>query len=250
MPMKMLCCRAFTSRQREPTWLRYSQTIHSKQSPSKMNLFCCAGCTGCTGCTTEQGVGNWIGRLGRPANREPNSAYQRIADLRVSTTDPDATLMRKKGGRGAHLGYHTHYAVDGGKTRIILKALVTPAEVQDNQPMLDLLWRVCFRWHLRPKQITGDTKYGTIENIVAVEQQGIRAYVPLPNWENKTRPAISVPITSHTIHNATLTSVRKANYCAAVPTSTRSGRLSIVPVPRIATPACSRRNAHRATMGE
>jgi transposase len=130
--------------------------------------------------------GDWISRLGRPSSREKNSWYQRIADLRVSTTDPDATLMHKKGGGGAHLGYHTHYAVDGGKARIILQALVTPSEVQDNQPMLDLLWRVCFRWRLRPKQVTGDTKYGTIENIVAVEQQGIRAYVPLPNWEYKT----------------------------------------------------------------
>jgi transposase len=129
---------------------------------------------------------DWISRLGRPASREKNSAYQRIADLRVSTTDPDATLMHKKGGGGSRLGYHTHYVVDGGKARIIMNALVTPSEVQDNQPMLDLLWRVCFRWRLRPKQITGDTKYGTIENIVAVEQQGIRAYVPLPNWENIT----------------------------------------------------------------
>jgi hypothetical protein len=28
-------------------------------------------------------------------------------------------------------------AVDGGKARIILTALVTPSEVLDNQPMLD-----------------------------------------------------------------------------------------------------------------
>ena len=48
--------------------------------------------------------------------------------------------------------------VDGGKERIILQALVTPSEVMDNQPMLDLLWRVRFRWKLRPRQITGDTK--------------------------------------------------------------------------------------------
>ena len=107
-----------------------------------------------------------------------------MADLRVSTTDPDATLMETK--NGSALGYRTHYVVDGGKARIILNALVTPSEVQDNQPMLDLLWRVCFRWRLRPKQVTGDTKYGTLENIVAVERQGIRAYVPLPNWEHIT----------------------------------------------------------------
>ena len=42
-----------------------------------------------------------------------------------------------------------------------------------------------FRWHLRPRQATGDTKYGTIENIKALEDQGIRAYVPLPNWEER-----------------------------------------------------------------
>lgn len=78
-----------------------------------------------------------------------------------------------------HLGYQDHYVVDGGKARIILAALVAPAEVQENQPALDLLWWTRFRWRLRPRQITGDTKYGTVENIVAIEDQHIRAYVPL-----------------------------------------------------------------------
>jgi Transposase DDE domain len=69
--------------------------------------------------------------------------------------------------------------VDGGRARIILAALATPAEVQDNQPALDLLWRTRFRWKLRPRQVTGDSKYGTVENVVAIEEQRIRAYVPL-----------------------------------------------------------------------
>jgi hypothetical protein len=59
-----------------------------------------------------------------------------LTDL-FSTTDPDATPMRLKGG-GTHLGYHTHYVVAGGKRRIILAVLVTPGEVMDKQPMLDL----------------------------------------------------------------------------------------------------------------
>ena len=50
--------------------------------------------------------------------------------------------------------------------------------------MLDLLWRTCFRWRLRPKQVTGDTKYGTIENLKAIEDAGIRAYIPLRNFED------------------------------------------------------------------
>jgi transposase len=99
---------------------------------------------------------DWIEEVGAQDRRVKGRCYQRMADLRVSTTDPDATLMLTKG--GADMGYHTHYVVDGGKARIILQVLVTPSEVMDNQPMLDLLWRVRFRWKLWPRQATGDRK--------------------------------------------------------------------------------------------
>jgi hypothetical protein len=128
---------------------------------------------------------NWIDEAGRPDRSVIRGDYQRVADYRASATDPDASLMRYRGG-GLDLGYHDHYVVDGGKARIILAALVTPAEVMENLPMRDLLWRVCFRWKLRPRQVTGDTTYGTTENIVAVEKAGIRAYVPLPDFDHRT----------------------------------------------------------------
>ena len=76
------------------------------------------------------------------------------------------------------MGYKVHYVVDGGKARVILTALVTKADVKDNQPMLDLLWHTTFRWKLRPHHITGDSVYGTIPNLKAVENAGIRAYMP------------------------------------------------------------------------
>ena len=56
---------------------------------------------------------------------------------------------------------------------------MTPADVMENLPCLDMLWRACFRWQFRPDQVTGDATYGTVATIVAVEDQGIRAYVPL-----------------------------------------------------------------------
>jgi transposase len=115
----------------------------------------------------------------RPSHR----GYRRTSDFWVSTTDPDATPMWTAG--KARLGYHDHYVVDGGKRRIILAALVTPADVMENQPMLDLLWRVRFRRKLHPCQATGDTTYGTVENIVALEDAGIRAYVPLPDMNHR-----------------------------------------------------------------
>src|SRR5688572_23788468 len=128
---------------------------------------------------------DWLARDGPPDRTIKRASYQRRSDFEASTTDPDAALMRRKGG-GLHFGYHDHYAVDGGKARIILGVLVTPADVMENQPFLDLLWRVRCRWQIQPRQITGDTTYGTIENIVAVEDQGIRAYVPLPDFGQRT----------------------------------------------------------------
>ena len=117
-------------------------------------------------------------------HREAARGYQRMSAWRVSPTDPDATPMRTK--HGAVLGYHDHYVVDGGKRRIILAALVTPADVMENVPLRDLLWRVCFRRKIWPHQVTGDTTYGTTENIVALEDAGIRAFVPLPDFDGRT----------------------------------------------------------------
>jgi hypothetical protein len=121
---------------------------------------------------------DWIGKAGRPNRRTRSGGYRRTADSRISTTDPDATPMRQGDGH-PRLGYQDHDVVDGGQARIMLAALVAPAEVQENQPALDLLWRTRFRGKLRPRQITGDTNYGTVANIVEIEDQGIRAYVPL-----------------------------------------------------------------------
>ena len=45
--------------------------------------------------------------------------------------------------------------------------------------MLDMLWRALFRWRLRPRRVTGDSAYGTVENIAATEKAGIRAYMAL-----------------------------------------------------------------------
>jgi transposase len=122
---------------------------------------------------------DWISRNGHQRREQKGVWYRRKADFVVSKTDPDSSPMKRRESKGSHLGYHVHYVVDGGKARIILNALVTPFEVTENAPMLDLLWRSTFRWKLHPKQVTGDTAYGTTQNIAAVESAGIRAYVPL-----------------------------------------------------------------------
>lgn len=112
--------------------------------------------------------------------------YQRIADSKVSPTDPAASPMSRFTGDKAKLGYHTHYVVDGGQARIILAALVTPASIMDNMPLLDLVRWVRFRWQLHPKIGVGDSKYGTVDNIVGLEQDGIRAYLPIPDLSQRS----------------------------------------------------------------
>ena len=121
---------------------------------------------------------DWISRNGAQDRAFKSGPRQRTSDTRASTTDPDATpMMWFKGGRS--LGYQTHYVVDGGKARIIVGALVTPSEVTENRPMLDLLWRAIFRWRMRPHHVTGDGKYGTAENVAVLEKANIRAYLAL-----------------------------------------------------------------------
>jgi hypothetical protein len=53
----------------------------------------------------------------RPPSGSPGG-YRRMTDLRVSTTDPDATPLNTS--ERGKLGYHDHDVVDGGKARIIV----------------------------------------------------------------------------------------------------------------------------------
>jgi transposase len=124
--------------------------------------------------------------------RPTSPGYQRLSARKVSRTDPDATPITLRDGRAA-LGYQDHYLVDGGRARIILHALITPGDVMENQPFLDQFRRTTFRHRLRPARVIADAAYGTIENIRALEEQGIRAYLPLTEWEKNSPyfPAIA-----------------------------------------------------------
>ncbi len=122
--------------------------------------------------------------------RPATGAYERISSRKISRTDPDATPMAMRDRRPV-LGYQDHYLVDGGKARVILHALVTPgdvseSDVSESQVLLDQLRRTLFRRKLRPKRLIADAKYATGENIRALEEQGIRAYLPLPEWDKSS----------------------------------------------------------------
>jgi hypothetical protein len=94
--------------------------------------------------------------------------------------------MRQSGGGRTVLGYRDHYVVDGGKPRIILSVLITPASIMDNTPMLDMVKWTCSKWNLNPSTVTADAKYGTAPNIAGLEKAGIKAFVPIPDISKRT----------------------------------------------------------------
>jgi hypothetical protein len=118
----------------------------------------------------------------------------------------------------------------------------------DNTPILDLVDWVCSRWKLNPKRATGDAKYGTVPNIVGLEDRGIKAYLPTSDFSNRTKyyPAKLfqydsekdqyvcpqgqiLPLTSRRNTEKVILYRAKANVCNVCPvksecTSSKSGR--------------------------
>jgi len=165
---------------------------------------------------------DWISRDGRQERAFSSGSRKRTADRLVSTTDPDATPMRLGSEGETTLGYQAHYVVDGGKARVILNVLVTPSEVSENRPMLELLWRTAFRWRLLPHQVTGDAKYGTAENVGAIESANIRAYVALHESGGKGEAFFGKGEFVYEIRRGTSTCARRARNCIGLVRAVRA----------------------------
>ena len=125
----------------------------------------------------------WVESYQNSLAYEKRDTYVSKASYKTSLTDADATALRKS----SHLGYHTHYVVDGGRHRIILGALVTPANIQDNFPMLDFIRFLRFRWQIHPDLAAGDSKYGTIDNIVTLFTENILPFTPRSNFHQNEK---------------------------------------------------------------
>jgi len=127
---------------------------------------------------------DWWAVAGQQDRDRVDPRFLRTGDRLVSTTDPDATYLKQRD--GVRVGYQDHYVVDGGKARIILSVLAAPAEVMEDRLALDLLWHTRFRWQLWPQQATADKAYGTLDIIRSLEEQHIRAYIPLPDFDSRS----------------------------------------------------------------
>jgi hypothetical protein len=118
-------------------------------------------------------------------HRPPSGPFGRLSTLKISRTDPDVAAMSMRDGHIV-LGYQDHNLVDSGKARIIFHCLVTPGDVAENHVLLDQFRRTLCRRKIRPERLVADARYATRENTRALEEQPVRAYMPLPEWDKSS----------------------------------------------------------------
>jgi IS5 family transposase len=102
------------------------------------------------------------------------SYYRKQNDRYISTTDPDAAIVRR--GR-AKLMYQTHRAVDG-QSEIITATEVTPGDVNEAHRMIALWEQHQLNTHRQAGTVVADSKYGTIDNFLACHDRGLQAHMP------------------------------------------------------------------------
>src|SRR5947207_4600690 len=103
------------------------------------------------------------------------ASYQAVNDRVVSTTDPDATMVRK-GSQPPRPRYHHHRAVDD--THGVVTAVeTTTGSIAENKRLLPLIEQHDANHGQKVQTAVADRKYGTGENFVACQQRAIRTHL-------------------------------------------------------------------------
>lgn len=110
----------------------------------------------------------------RAESSDPPRSYEKKNNRYISSTDPDAALVNR--GK-AKLSYQVHRAVDG-KHEIITATDAAPGDVNEAHLMLPLLEKHEETTEIKAETVVADSKYGTIDNFLACNDQGIQAHIP------------------------------------------------------------------------
>jgi transposase len=92
----------------------------------------------------------------------------------ISTTDPDASVVRRGHGR-SKLQYQIHRGVDE-KKEIITATEVTPGEVHESHCMDSLIDKHHENTGKRASTVVADSKYGTVNNYLSCFDRGIDSH--------------------------------------------------------------------------
>lgn len=98
-----------------------------------------------------------------------------VNEKMVSRTDPDAGLVRI-GGRESRPRYHHHRAVDDAHG-VITAMETTSGSIAENKRLMGLVVQHSTNTGETVATVVADSKYGTVENFVRCQQQGIRTHL-------------------------------------------------------------------------
>jgi len=98
-----------------------------------------------------------------------------VNDQMVSTTDPDAGLTRMGSGQ-SRPRYHHHRAVDDAQG-VITAVETTAGSIAENRRLMGLVEQHAANTGVPVETVVADSKYGTAENYVACQRQGIRTHM-------------------------------------------------------------------------
>jgi len=101
--------------------------------------------------------------------------YAAVNDRVMSTTDPDAAVVRH-GATPARPRYQHHRAVDDAHG-VITAVETTPGSIAENRRALPLIEQHAANTGTTAQTVVGDHKYGTVENFVACQQQSITTHL-------------------------------------------------------------------------
>ena len=109
----------------------------------------------------------------------PDSASRRnwVNQRYTSTTDPDASVVRKGQGN-PKLYYQTHRGIDGAYG-VITATLVGPGDENEAHRLTDLLWAHGTNSGRRAEVVVADSKYGTTANFLECYDRGVVAHIPV-----------------------------------------------------------------------
>jgi transposase len=102
-------------------------------------------------------------------------SYEAVNDRMMSTTDPDAALVRKGAGE-SRPRYHHHRGLDD-KRGVITAVETTPGSIAENKRLLGLIEQHEANTGRLVEVAVGDHKYGTQENYVACAERGIQSHM-------------------------------------------------------------------------
>jgi transposase len=130
-----------------------------------------------------KGSPEWIAALKRAYQatesklQETTTPASRVGvnEQMLSTTDPDAGLVRLGSGQ-SRPRYHHHRAVDDAQG-VITAVETTSGSIAENQRLMGLVAQHEVNTGQAVATVVADHKYGTAENYVACQQQGIRTHL-------------------------------------------------------------------------